>query len=221
LTVGNFGRRFQGKTTLGVSILDEHTDRRALLDPRGLIRRCGAIVVRRKDKLRVAFDALAAGDVDEIVYSPIEPHAEAFRAFAGELHRWVIEYPDVELGVLIDEASFYGALDAVESFMVVLKSCQLDRFHIVLTCHRPTDLPVDVRALLNRWHIFRTTQEHDLDAIRRRCQHVVADEVQQLDEREFVKWDDDDGTYEVNRLASYWAVDLIEPGAEQSILVLQ
>jgi hypothetical protein len=229
LTAANIGRRFQGKTTLGVWMIDGENgiERRAILDPRGLIRRRGAVVVRTKTKLRLAFDALAAGDVVEVVYSPIEPHAEAFEAFAGELLHWTQAYNDLEIGVLVDEATFYGALGARDpesrraTFMQVFKSCSLDRFHIVLTCHRPTDLATDVRALLNRWCIFRTTQEHDLEAIRKRCAAAVADEVQQLADRDFVKWDDDDGTYEVNRLHSMWAVTLTEPGAERSILVLQ
>ena len=226
MTAAAIGRRFQGKTTLGVSMLDK-IERRAFLDPRGSIRRAGAVIVRSKARLRMAFDALAAGDVAEVVYYPIEPHEEAFDAFSVELLRWVHEYNDVEIGVLIDEASFYGALGAEDpksrraTFMLVFKSCSLPRFHIVITAHRPTDLATDVRALLNRWCLFRTTQEHDLEAIRKRCAAAVAEEVQQLDDLQFVKWNDDNATYEVNKLPAYWAVDLIDAGAERSILVLQ
>lgn len=227
MMIGSIGRRGLGKTSLGVHMLEEHVERRALLDPRQMIRRPGVVVVRAARRLREAFDALAAGDVDELVYSPTENHADAFDAFTAELRRWVIEYPDVELGVLIDEASFYPQLDprtppaAREDFMFVVKSCAGDRFHLVLTCHRPTELPVDVRALMNRLCLFRTTQEHDLDVIRKHCAAAVVEEVQQLDRHEFVKWDDDDSTYEVNRLHAFWKTELHPAGAERSILELQ
>jgi hypothetical protein len=227
MLVGNFGRRFQGKTTLGVWMLDQHSPRRAMLDPRGMIRRPGAVVVRSAAQLRRAFDALAADDCDEVVYTPVEEHGAALLAFAGEVRRWVVENPDLELGVLVDEATFYGrpgsktALDQCAPFMFAMKSCDLDALHLVVTCHRPKDLSADVRALMNRMCFFRTTQEHDLDAIGERCSGDVVAIVQTLGDREFVKWNDDDGTFEVNRAPYVWKTDLTTAGASRSILVLQ
>lgn len=221
MLIGNFGRRFQGKTTLGVWVVDQ-VERRAMLDPRQLIRRPGAVVVRSAGRLREAFDALAAGDFAELVYSPLEPHSVAFNAFAGELRRWVVDFPELPIGVLVDEASFYRGLDDDDGpFMFVVKTCDVDAVTIVLTCHRPTDLPVDLRALLNRWALFRTTQEHDVDAVRRRCGSDVADLVQQLADREYVEWNDDDGTHDVNRSPFIWETPLTEPDAADRILVLQ
>lgn len=221
MLIGNFGRRFQGKTTLAVWVLDQ-CERRAVLDSRGLVRRPGAVVVRSAGRLREAFDALAAGDCSEVVYSPLESHGVAFAAFASELRRWVVEFPNLPLGVLVDEASFYKGLDDDDGpFMFVVKTCDVDDVTIILTCHRPTDLPVDIRALLNRWALFRTTQEHDLDAVRRRCGSDVADLVQQLADREYVEWNDDDGSYEVNRSPFIWSTPLAPAGAESRILVLQ
>jgi hypothetical protein len=221
MLIANFGRRFQGKTTLGAYVVDQ-VERRAILDPRQLVRRRGAVVVRSAPRLREAFDALAAGDCDEVVYSPLESHAAAFTAFAGELRRWIVDFPDLSIGVLIDEASFYPGLDDDDGpFMFAIKTCDVDAVTIVLTCHRPTDLPVDVRALCNRWALFRTTQEHDVDAVRRRCGSDVADLVQQLADREYVEWNDDDGTYDVNRCPYIWQTTLTEPGAASRIVVLQ
>jgi hypothetical protein len=213
MLIGNFGRRGQGKTTLAVYAIDK-LDRRAVLDPRSLIRRPGAIVLRSAARLRDGFEALAAGDADELVYSPIEAHRQAFEAFAGELKRWTIEYPDLELGVLIDEASFYAVLDprahpnARETFAYVLKACDLERFHVVITCHRPADLAPDIRALMNRWCIFRTTQEHDLAVLRERCSAAVVAIVPTLADREYVAWNDDDATAETNRAPFVWYSDL-------------
>jgi hypothetical protein len=225
--VGNFGRRFQGKTTLGVYMLDQHSPRRALLDPRAMIRRPGAVVVRSSAQLRRAFDGLAYDDCDEVVYWPTEEHSAALNAFSIELRRWVLEFPDLELGALVDEATFYGrpgskgSLDQCAPFTFAVKSCDLKKHHIVVTAHRPKDVSADLRALMNRFCIFRTTQEHDLAAIREHCDGDVADIARTLGDREFVKWDDDKGTYEVNRAPFVWKTELTVPGAERSSLVLQ
>jgi len=217
--IGIFGRRYQGKTTLAINVADD-VERRAILDPRGLVRRPGAVVVRSVGALRQAFAALADDDFAELVYTPIESHPFAFEAFAAELRRWIVEHPDLELAVVVDEASFYGALDGFDDFMFAIKSCDVERFTTVITVHRPTELAVDVRALLNRWAIFRTTQEHDLDVVKKRCGADVAALVQELTDREYVEWDDDDGTYDVNRSPFIWYSELTPPGAERSILVL-
>lgn len=209
-----------GKTTLALYIADK-VDRRLMLDPRKMIRRPGAVVVRTAAALRRAIPSLVDGEFVEVVYSPIENLSDAFPAFAAELRTWVTEHNDLELAVLIDEARSFGNLADDESFMFSVTTCNPETFHILLTCHRPSQLHPDVRALLNRWCIFRTTQEHDLDVIRKRCKAEVVDLVQQLDDRQFVEWNDDDGTYEVHRYPFIWQTDLSLPGADRSILFLQ
>lgn len=208
-----------GKTTLAVHIADK-VDRRLMLDPRRIIRRPGAVVVRTADALRRAMPSLLDGDCLEVVYSPLETLPDAFAAFAGELREWVTRNDGVELATVIDEAQSV-ALQENPAFMYALTSCDIDTFHILLTCHRPSQLHPDIRALLNRWCIFRTTQEHDLDVIRKRCKADVVDVVQQLEDRQFVEWNDDDGTYEVHRYPFIWQTDLSLPGADRSILFLQ
>lgn len=224
MLIGNFGRRFQGKTTLAVATLEGESDRRAYLDPRGSIRRRGSVIVRRKEKLRVAFDALAAGDVLELAYYPLEEHEVAFEAFALELRRWVVEYGDVPLGVLIDEATFYrnGRLDTFADFMYVVKSCELADFHIVITCHRPNDLAVPVRALMNQWCIFYTVQEHDLKVIKERCTADVLERVKTLQRLEWIEWNDDKATTVDHFLAYLWKTELAPADAlPSSMLILQ
>jgi hypothetical protein len=220
MLMGSTGRRRMGKTTLVVHVADK-VERRLMLDPRQMIRRPGAVVVRSASALQRVMPQLADGDFIEVVYSPLEDLPQAFDAFALELRRWVTERPDLELATVIDEASFFGALEEREAFMFAVKCCDPERFHPLLTCHRPSDLHPDIRALLNRWCIFRTTQEHDLDVIRKRCKAEVVDLVQQLDDRQFVEWNDDDGTYEVHRYPFIWQTDLSLPGADRSILFLQ
>jgi len=221
MLVGSSGRRQQGKTTLAVHIAD-NVDRRFFLDPRQLIRRPGAVVVRSGAALHRVMPQLADGELSEVVYSPTEQNlSDAFDAFARELRAWTVDHPDIELAALVDEASFYGKLEESEAFMYAVKCCDPEQLHILLTCHRPSDLHPDVRALLNRWCIFRTTQEHDIDVIRKRCKGDVVDQVQQLGEREFIEWNDDDGTYDVHRHPYIWYTELSLPGADRSILVVQ
>lgn len=226
MLIGNFGRRYQGKTTLAVATLEGECDRRAYLDPRGSIRRRGSVIVRTKDHLRVAFDALAAGDVLELAYFPLEEHDDAFEAFSRELRRWVVEYRDIPLGVLVDEATFYrsGRLDTYADFMYFVKSCELADHHLVITSHRPADLAVPVRALMNQWAIFYTVQEHDLEVIKKRCTAEVLALVQELPPLAYIEWNDDDASYIEHPAATayIWRTDLAPADAPpSSMLVLQ
>lgn len=224
MLIGNFGRRFQGKTTLAVATLEDECDRRAYLDPRGSIRRAGSVIVRRAEKLRVAFDALAAGDVLELVYYPLEEHDLAFEAFSRELRRWIVDYRDIPIGILVDEATFYrnGRLDTYPDFMYVVKSCELADHHLVITSHRPADLAVPVRALMNQWAIFYTVQEHDLEVIKKRCTGDVLERVKTLKRLEWIEWNDDNATH-VEHLHPYiWRTELAPADARpESMLVLQ
>lgn len=220
MLIANCGRRGTGKTTLGAYMIDRRP-RRAAIETRPLIRRPGAVVIRSAARLGELFDALAEGDIDELVFSPTDTdHAKAFDVFVAQLRRWCLEYPALELGVLIDESRMYGEIDRSKTFMWLMKSCDPALIDLVLTSHRPANLPTEVRALLNRWCLFRTTQEHDLKAIAEHCTADVVDLVKELPGREYVAWNDDDGTYEVNRAPCIWQTDLRPAGAEASILVI-
>lgn len=215
------GRMGTGKTTLAMNIA-ERVDRRVIIDPKRRIRRFGAMVASTAKGFHSAMPALADGDVDEVVYSPTEANLKsAFAAFASELRAWSLDHPDLELAAVIDEASFFGDFSTNDDFMYAVKCSDHDRFHIILTCHRPVEIPTDVRAIMNRWCLFRTTLKNDLDIVRAQCAPEVFDQVQQLEGREFIEWNDDDGTYDIHRHAFIWHTDLAPRGAERSILFLQ
>lgn len=221
MLISSTGRMGMGKTTLAMNIA-ERVDRRVVIDPKRKIRRFGATVAKTARGLHAVMPALADGDVDEVVYSPSEIDLQsAFAAFAGELRTWSLEHPDLEIAAVIDEASFYGDLSANDALMYSVKCSDHERLHVILTCHRPTEIPTDLRAVMNRWCLFRTTQEHDLEVIRRRCSADVVDLVQQLEDRQFVEWNDDDGTYDVHRHPYVWHTELSPRGAERSILYVQ
>lgn len=221
MLIGSTGRMGMGKTTLAMNIA-ERVERRLIIDPKKKIRRFGATVASTARGLRSAMPALAEGDIDEVVYSPTEVNLKsAFAAYAEELRTWALEHPDLELAAVVDEASFFGDLSKNDAFMYAVKCSDHEQLHVILTCHRPSELPTDLRAIMNRWCLFRTTLAHDIDAVKAHCSSDVVDLVQQLEGREFVEWNDDDGTYDVHRHAYVWHTELQPRGAESSILYLQ
>lgn len=218
MLIGCTGRMWMGKTTLAMNIA-ERCERRLVIDPKGKIRRFGATVATTASGLRRAMEALAEGDIDEVVYSPTDDNLEkAFAPFAVELRAWSFDHPELEIAGVVDECAFYGDLSKNLAFTRAVKCSDHDLLHILLTCHRPTEIPYALRGLLNRWCLFRTTGDDEVEAVRRHCGRAVADLVQQLDGREFIEWNDDDGTYEHHRHAYIWHTDLKPRGAEPSIL---
>lgn len=212
------GRRGNGKTTLAVHVADR-SRRRLMIDPRGLVRRPGSIVVRAARRLPETIEALAEGDVDDVVYTPAEDHAEAFASFAAQLRRWILDHPKKSLAVVIDEASFYEGdrLKAFGDFRYVVKSCDLDKVRLLVTAHRPTDVHPDIVALADRLCFFRTTLTRDLDIVRAQCGDDVAAIAARLEPRQFVEWNNDDATYRTHRHPVIWFTELKPRGASARI----
>jgi hypothetical protein len=228
--VVNIGRLKQGKTTLAVHRASQKAHR-VMIDPRGLVRRPGAIVAYSADGFRRGMQALTEGDADEVVFTPrpaanlddaqlLTFHSDAFGAFSRAVMQWTTDHPRRELAVLVDEAKFYGDITKSPSFMYVIKSCDLDRVDVIVTCHRPKDIKPDLRFHIDKWNLFRTTQEDDLDVIRERATAAVVDQVQQLGDHELVIWNDGDGTSRVHRASWTWFSELSPRGAAAHILEL-
>lgn len=231
MVVVNSGRRGEGKTTLAVHQVDK-SPKRVMIDPRGLIRRRGAIVATSLDGFRRGLQALTDDDADEVIFTPrpspdldddalLAFYNEAFRGFSRAVMAFVMEHPDARLGVLVDEAKFYGDITKCGSFMWIAKSCNPDRVDLVLTCHRPSDIRPDLRFHINKWNLFRTTQQQDLEVIAERATRAVVDQVQQLEEHHLVIWNDDDATSRVHRAPWTWHSDLAPRGDARHILELQ
>lgn len=200
------GRREQGKTTLAVYMAAK-VPSRMVFDPRGMIRRPGAVVVHTADELGGAMDALRDDEVAEVVYTPVEDDLQAaFGAYSDELRLWIVERPHKKLVALVDEISFVS-LD-VPAFQWALRCSPRDRIHIILTCHRPADVPVSVRTITDMWVLFPARQEHDLEVIRRRCSPEVAERVTKLQARQFVVWDDATASSRVYDDPSAWYLPL-------------
>jgi hypothetical protein len=86
---------------------------------------------------------------------------------------------------------------------------------IALTAHRPQDISTDIRALVDHWCIFRTTQSHDLEAIEERCGERTKAIVQTLDRFQFVEWNDARGEIRLHRDGSKWRTPRPLDGGER------
>ncbi len=105
-----------------------------------------------------------------------------------------------ELSVVLDEAGLYG----LRSWDWMMRCSPRSYTSIILTAHRPSDISTGIRALADTWCIFRTTQRHDLDAIRERCGELVERHVQELQPFEFVAWDDAKAEMTIHRNPDAW-----------------
>ncbi|OFW99447.1 MAG: hypothetical protein A3E78_04315 [Alphaproteobacteria bacterium RIFCSPHIGHO2_12_FULL_63_12] len=202
------GRKERGKTTLAVHMA-EKVGRLVAFDPRGMIRRPGAVIVRDAESFRAYMAALSDGEIRALVYVPRDDLDLAFTVFAAEVRRWIDTMPDRALAVLVDEITFVTIL--TPDFEWALKCCRADTIHFFLTCHRPADVPVVIRSITNYWYLFQAYQEHDLDVIEKRCSPATAAAVQTLDGSQMVCWDDDHARLIEYRDPSAWYVNL-RPG---------
>jgi len=106
------------------------------------------------------------------------------------------------LTVLFDEAGLYR--DGLKAWDRHLRTCSRQDTTIILTAHRPQDLSTNIRAIIDVWCIFRTTQRHDLDAIEERCGTRVRELVEKLDPYQFVEWNDAKGEWRIHRDGRIW-----------------
>jgi hypothetical protein len=203
------GKRLQGKTTLAV-YLARKNPRRFIFDPRGMIEpaRDGFVVSGQSTLIMQGVDQVIEGDegMREIVVRPTLDVQSAFNAMVNELYQWLKAEPSARFVLLIDEIRFIKDLQTPQ-FEWLLRCSQPDRVHVIMTCHRPIDIPTDVRAIADNWLVFRMTQEHDLKTLSERSQQA-ARIARHLREREFVHWDDAAGEHHLHRRADRWFVPL-------------
>lgn len=198
------GRRERGKTTRAYS-LARKVRKRVIIDPRRMIQREDVEIVHKSMELRAALSDLQLDEaVNEIVYQPDDDDLEvAFGRFIATIKEFVIAHPRTQIAIVIDESSFFDLNDY--RFQWLIKCTPRETVHIIITAHRPSDIPTGVRAIADHWLIFATTQEHDLKAIEQRSgsPRVLA-AVRTLKDREYVHWNDAKGNYGIERDASSW-----------------
>jgi len=205
------GRRRRGKTTLAY-YMASRCPQLVVFDPRGMIRaKADAGVATTKSTFKAGFEQLQAGDLRELIYTPAdEDFQKAFQYFCRCIKAWIIGEPNRPLAVVVDELAFVNASEP--AFLWMLRCSQPEVFHIFVTCHRPKDVTVDMRAIADRWFLFQCRQEHDLSVIEDRCTPAVAAAVTRLEGREFVMWDDDKAEMKTFKHAEPWRVELKPTG---------
>ena len=202
----NLGRRELGKSTLALFMVLK-LRKRAILDPRRMIRRTGERIeyVTTIAEMRDALQAMVFDDEsDEVIYQPVEDDLDdAFEQFTRALKAIVIQLPESELGIFIDEASFYNL--ETPTFMWLAKCSLRDYTHIIVTAHQPKDIPTGLRAIADHWFIFYTTQETDLAKIAEKSPDA-AREAKRLKGRAYVHWDDTKAKLAINSNPDSWFV---------------
>lgn len=205
----NVGRREVGKTTLARYLVRQQ-DSRIVFDPRGHF---PGARVNDDTELIAAFDRLHDSGAGEIIITPDRNVQAMFETTAREVKRWI------QLGrtvaFVVDECSLVDLKpnSTADEFDWIIRLCPRRQAIVVMTAHRPVDVPTGVRAIADYWLMFQMTLEHDLDVIEKRCGKVVREEVLKLKPFEFVVWDDAKGTYTINRNKTSWHMPLTEHSA--------
>jgi hypothetical protein len=200
MTSAAIGRRGQGKSTLGYSMaLQVAGARRSIYDPRGMF------------KTSTAVPFLADEDQSnlETVVFP-EFAAEDFSAFCSTLKSWIEDEDGrVRRVILIDEIRFVDLDDVTFDWLV--RCSHRSNIQIILTAHRPTDVPPDIRAILDCWCVFHTTHKEDLDRLQAHAGDEFRRDVQTLGPFQFLAWDDSRAKVIPYRDPSAWYVDISRP----------
>jgi hypothetical protein len=203
----DIGRRGQGKTTLAV-YLARKTARRFIFDPRDLVQQTPGDRLKTSSPTLIAqgVDRVVDDQVPELVIVPALEPQTAFNALTNELYEWLKREPRASFALVVDELRFLPELETAQ-FEWLLRCSQPDRVHIILTCHRPADIPVNIRAIADQWLVFRMTQEHDLKVLSERSPRAAL-AARHLDKREFVAWDDSSGEFKTFKRPDQWFVPL-------------
>lgn len=204
------GRRGHGKTRLGYYIASRA--RRTLIwDPRGGIRhreeKEHSAVATNEVELRRGVNYLLTGELTEIIFTPGDKPGPLFAAFCREAVRLMRNTPPgVKVAVMIDEIRSIDTSNDDLDWM--LRYTDINQFRVVFTGHRPKDVPTDIRAIGNRWLLFRFTLPRDFEVIEDHTTPEVAQRVKTLAEREFLCWDDSKDGYELFSNPAAWYIDL-------------
>jgi hypothetical protein len=198
------GRRRQGKTTLGW-FLAHGAPTIVVFDPRRQFKISEVIVSDGNG----VYELLDTEPI--ILIQPVSDVKGAFLRAAGEIREWTIDNPEEEITFLVDEVRFLDTPNEdYDPFEQLLRFSDAGKVNIILTCHRPQDISVDIRAIADHWCLFRTTQEHDLKVVRERAGEEVAQICSGLEPYQFVVWDDGLARYKEMRDSTRWNISLTE-----------
>lgn len=201
-----FGRRGQGKTTLGFHLAKMLGLTMVAFDPNDQL---DFSPLYNPEDLEAA---LNAGEPLTIYRPRIgEEVDDEFNLFARVLWNGSLLNPTqnhntwIDLTILIDEAGLPELQDAgyclksLRSFV-----CRGRDINLIQTVHRPRDAWKTCRANATDWYLFHTTDPGDLAAIAEQCGEEVAEAVSKLDEKQFVHYQLRSGEFEISGEAREW-----------------
>lgn len=193
------GRREQGKSTLGLFIARMRTNARQLLvDPRAQFDAQNVFE-------RPTFAELVNPAMSQIVVR-LNRIGPEFAALMLHFRKSVEKQPMMPQTLLLDEARFLDLAD--ENLDWVCRCARRDIIDIVITAHRPKDVPVDLRAIADYWCLFPMTQEHDLQVIEERCGTKTRRIVERLAARQYALWDDGKAVVHFSSNPERWYVPM-------------
>jgi hypothetical protein len=196
------GRRTRGKSTLAYAIALQ-SDTRVIFDPRRQFHTTDDIISTPE----TLYDLLETRS--EIIVQPQEFLSENFEKMCYEVYDWIDDNREKTFALLVDEIRFLDTPGkSYPNFEKVLRFSDPETANVILTCHRPVDIAVDIRAIADYWCIFQTTQEHDLSIVSQRCGDACAVAVRNVRGKEFVLWNDGEGTFVVKSESVAWFVDI-------------
>jgi hypothetical protein len=196
------GRRTRGKSTLAYAIALQRNNR-VIFDPRRQFHTTDDIVYE-PDELYDMLDTRS-----EIIVQPNGDLRSNFERTCYDFYDWTDDNRLAGIAFLVDEARFLDTPNNdYPNFDRILRFCKPQDVDVILTCHRPVDVSVDIRAIADYWCIFQTTQEHDLAIIYSRCGQDCADVARNLRDKQFVLWNDGDGNFTVKSEPASWYVPI-------------
>lgn len=196
----NLGRREVGKTTLACYLVSK-SPTRIVFDPRGLYP--SAQRARTTEDVANWFRDPLLG---QLVITPDDDVQSCFDITCAYVKSW-LRSGRSDIGFLVDELRFIKNVDGPD-LNWILRCATRNSVVVVMTAHRPSDVPPDIRAISDMWCVFQMTQEHDLKVVTERCSPQVAALVARLRPRQFVAWNDALGTMKVYAKPDQWFVPL-------------
>ncbi|HJR08443.1 MAG TPA: hypothetical protein VJ842_14370 [Pyrinomonadaceae bacterium] len=208
------GRRLMGKSTLS-AFLASRSERSIVFDPRGLFDRVDTLELTTEIQTRRIRDMVIDHEVRRLVITPNHEQSlqSSFASTCDAIARIVQEHPHVPLVFVVDEVRFIGANNVLTPSLEWLLRCSDTHCQdIIFTCHRPKDVPTDVRAIADYWMLFRMTLEHDLRVVADQSTRAAA-LIPKLADRQFVCWDDGKGELIEYRDPKVWFYPLRHSGS--------
>lgn len=194
------GRRYQGKSTLALHVAQHTPDTaQVLIDPRAQFALPDVPIVER-----ATIEELSR---PRVIVRLDRVETEFIALMRG--YRAIVERaPRRRRALVLDEARF---IDLDNPDLDWLCRCVDPRaLTIIITAHRPVDIPVDLRAIADYWCLFQMTQEHDLKVIEERCGPVARSRVCRLPPRHYVVWDDGRATLGHCSKPESWYVPMLD-----------